>query len=186
MKIFKNRSLFGVVAAVVSLAGPLVVAVLGVAGHAAASAPTASQTLSGSAHANEHRQKSSSPVANLVLRGDLVVTVDAGLAERDADQCRSWKYDHSSQKKDLLAMKRVSTMQWGRRCYQYACSAVGEAEMEGRLYRVEVNAGGWISLDTPGEESTIWAAETQIPGFLAACNCCEDPAPDVPAGNRRR
>ena len=153
------------------------VALFGLAAQAASSSPTATQKLSGAAHAKEHRQKSSPSAANMVLRGDLVPTIEPGLSERDAEQCRSWKYDGSSLKKNLRDMKQVSTMQWGRRCYQYSCSAVGEAEIEGRIYRVEVNAGGWISLDTPGEESKIWASDKQMPGFLAACNCCEDPAP---------
>jgi hypothetical protein len=151
----------------------VVVTLVGCAANAGGSSPPATQKLIRGTPSNEQIDKPTPSLAGLVLRRNLVSSMDPETAQRDADECRSWKYDSSSLKEHLLSMKQISKSDWGRRCYQYACSAVGEAELKGRVYRVEVNAGGWIALDVPGEASIFLASPKQMPGFLAACDCCE-------------
>ena len=119
-----------------------------------------------------------SPATDLVLRKGLMHSMASETAERDADVCRSWKYDSASLKAHLSSMQQVPVGDWGRYCYQYACSAHGEAELNGQVVRVEVNAGGWIALVGPDAVPTYWASPQRQPGFLASCDCCAD-QPDL-------
>lgn len=111
--------------------------------------------------------------SGLILRGPLALSMTAESAQRDADVCRAWSYKELPLKQHVLSMQQVSAADWGRHCYQYACSVKGEAEVEGVKYRIEVNAGGWVSLVAPDGATRYWASSKKLPGFLAACDCCE-------------
>lgn len=96
------------------------------------------------------------------------------LAERDADVCGLWTYRTENLASDLMAMRKSDVGEWGRSCYQYACSSVGRVRLDGELYRVEVNAGGWILL-RGGEGSNVqyFISDNLRPGYMATCDCCE-------------
>lgn len=113
------------------------------------------------------------PVADFVLLNRLTPSMEATTAQRDASVCRGWKYDGSLLSGHLMSMQQVSAEDWGRRCYHYACSAKGVAVLAGSTYRVDVNAGGWMSLTSPDGATEYRALSHQTPEFLAACNCCE-------------
>ncbi len=112
-------------------------------------------------------------ISSLVLQGPLKLSMTPESAQRDANVCQAWNYKETPVKQDLLSMRMVSAADWGRYCYQYACSMNGEAEVKGMKYRVEVNAGGWISLTDFDGTTRYWASSKRLPGFIAACDCCE-------------
>jgi hypothetical protein len=149
-----------------------VIAIVGCGAHIDASS-TATYEPSKNVSGNGGLKSSTPARARLVPRKALVVAITPGLAQRDAEDCRSWKYESSSLTEDFSSMKEITKSDWGRSCYQYACSAKGDAELDGRVYHVEVNAGGWIALEGPDGVTTFRASAKQSPGFLAACDCCE-------------
>jgi hypothetical protein len=104
----------------------------------------------------------------------MAITLKPALAQRDAEQCRTWSYDEGSLSSDLKAMRAADVGEWGRACYQFACSAIGAVHFDGQPYEVEVNAGGWAFLrDKNHKVRRILITDTQRSGFLATCNCCE-------------
>jgi hypothetical protein len=118
--------------------------------------------------------KSKPARARLVARTALVMSMDPDSAQRDADICRPWKYDSSSLTKNFQSMEKVSQRDWYVSCSQLACSAKGDAELKGKVYQVEVNGSGWISLTGRDGVTSYWLSRKQLPGFVADCNCCED------------
>lgn len=114
-----------------------------------------------------------SSVSDLVLRGPFTPSMTPESTQRDANVCRAWDYKATSLKEDLLSMRKLSASDWGRYCYQYACSMNGDAELEGLKYRIEINAGGWIALAAPDGTIKYWATSKKLPRFLAGCDCCE-------------
>lgn len=103
-----------------------------------------------------------------------VVKLNSALATRDADICRGWSYDGTSVLSDLAALRESSAEDWGHSCYQYACSAFGAIEYDGKSYDVEANAAGWILLkDKTSPVFRYFVSVKKNEHFLTACDCCE-------------
>lgn len=103
-----------------------------------------------------------------------VIRLDAETAERDRDVCAGWKYEVARLSEDMALMREVDVGEWGRSCYQYACSAVGKSRVEGHPYSIEVNAGGWMALKSEDTSQVRYLiTEKQVAGFLATCDCCD-------------
>lgn len=108
------------------------------------------------------------------IRSKFERTEDAALIDRDRGECKTWDYDPSTVSADAAEMEMISQEEWGRKCYQYACSYKGELEIDGKSYASEVNAGGWIRIISNNPSSTHYLASTKSSdAFLAWCNCCE-------------
>jgi hypothetical protein len=108
--------------------------------------------------------------------GQLVkrLQIDPALAERDKAECSNWSYDERFLKADIAAMRPATIQEWGRQCYQYACSVLLTEKENGKERVFEVNAGGWITINTADMKTNIYISEEKQQRFLAACNCCEE------------
>lgn len=101
--------------------------------------------------------------------------MDPALAERDHAVCLNWNYDKQFLSSDLAAMRPATIEEWGRKCYQYACSTVLPVVENGVEQLFEVNAGGWIMIRSKeNRDVKIYISERKQERFLAACNCCEE------------
>lgn len=109
-----------------------------------------------------------------VVASTFKVEMRPALAQRDAQVCRGWSYEEKNLQQDLDSMRETDVTEWGRACYQFACSSIGVHEFEKDRYRVEVNAGGWIVLkDEALTRIRYFISDQRRPGFIATCNCCE-------------
>jgi len=99
--------------------------------------------------------------------------ITPSLAQRDKGECAAWKYNEANLPIDLDKMREADVGEWGRTCYQYACSLKGNAVINGHAYSVEINAGGWIFLSEHAHDpGRFFISESLRQGFLATCNCC--------------
>jgi hypothetical protein len=108
--------------------------------------------------------------------GQLVkrLQIDPALAGRDKAECSNWSYDERFLKADMAAMRPATIEEWGRKCYQYACSVILTEKKDGKERIFEVNAGGWITIKTADLGTNIYISEEKRQRFLATCNCCEE------------
>lgn len=99
---------------------------------------------------------------------------DKATAQRDAAECSRWVYQKTNLVSDLEKMRPAGQEEWGRRCYQFSCAYEGNAFIAGKKQKVTINAGGWISLaNEKGKDIQYFLSSKTLPGFLAACDCCE-------------
>jgi hypothetical protein len=100
---------------------------------------------------------------------------DPSLIARDKKECDAWQYSETQFSSDFKEMKEITQEEWGRRCYQYACSYSGGTELDGRTYAVDINAGGWLRVSDPSTKVVqYFASSSKSSSFLAACDCCEN------------
>ena len=112
--------------------------------------------------------------SSIELTSPLRVDSQPATAARDADKCSAWRYDATRLATDFGKMQEVDSAAWGALCYQYSCSAVGTADLQGEPYNIRVNAGGWITLSSKTRTTRYFIQPASTSSFVDQCNCCEE------------